>query len=64
MSTWYINKRGISLNENGRYITFAFIRLFNDDRGQWLFRFWIRLPFSNCSHSLEAFITFRKIKYN
>ena len=64
MSIWRINKRGISLNENGKWITFCFIKLFEKDkRGQWLFRFYIRSPFSKCAWTFETFIRTMKRIY-
>jgi len=60
MSTWYINKKGISLNEGGRWITFSFLKLKD---GRRLLRTWIKLPFSKYSYETESFITFRKINY-
>ena len=61
MGIWRINKKGISLNENGRYITFCFVRLFpNDNRGQWLLRFFIKLPFMEYAWIFQAFVGTRK----
>ena len=66
MSTWYLNKNGISLNEGGRWITFSFIKLANNKkriRGGWLFRIWIRPPSSKRSLSFEAFIYIHNVFY-
>ena len=63
MSVWYISKNGISLNEGGKFLTFSFIRLRNDERGRWLLRFYIKMPFLKCACVFEAFINTRKISY-
>lgn len=63
MSTWYINKNGISLNEGGKFLTFSFIRLRNDERGQWLLRVYLRLPFSKHAYIIEIFFITRNIVF-
>ena len=69
MSTWYIKKNGISLNEGGRWITFCFIKLADDEakhffpKDRWLFRIWIKLPFSKYAHMIESIVAFRKISF-
>jgi hypothetical protein len=61
MSVWSLSKNGISLNEGGRWFTFNFIRLIKGDkRGQWLLRFYIKMPFSKCERVFESFIKTKK----
>ena len=56
MSTWYINKNGVSLNEGGKYVTFSFVRLKKDDRGKWLLRFYVHIPFSKKDYWIDSFV--------
>jgi hypothetical protein len=57
MSVWSISRRGISLNEGGRWLTFNFIRLIEGDkRGQWLLRFYFKPFLIKREYVFEAFI--------
>jgi hypothetical protein len=45
MSYWYIGRRGISLNEGGRFLTFSFVKLSKGNSlGKWLLHFYIFIP--------------------
>lgn len=63
MSTWYLNKKhGLSLNEGGGFFTLAFIKLNNDDRGNWMFRIFFYIPkFMKRKYIFVAFLTLHKI---
>ena len=40
---WFINKKGISLNEGGRFITLSIIRNFNE-KIKWYIHFFLYIP--------------------
>ena len=45
MSTWFLKKSGISLNQGGRFIAFTYTPLIKgDNRGSYLLHFYLYFP--------------------
>ena len=59
----YLNKNGLSINENGKFFTFCIIKLFkNDNRGNWMFRVFLFIPKLGMKNRyvLESFFRLRR----